>query len=266
MQNDDILTSLSVIYSYARQLDEAGQGAASLGIQGCTTDYLIKYNLMNILSYLCTCSPESDLNINVISDIIGQPTTYADCRNSAANDNIDNSILTTLPLSFQVLVNADIANGVTSLENDSDAENSYAYTLFEIYQLIFIRLYNNCTIDDLKNKNVTLFNFLLGLQNFIQDSIRTCSTLQINPDTGTIDSNSFSVNPETGEVTIVPSGSIRSRTSSPTPRCVQRTTTSTTSRPSAPPPQTNSPPPTRRQNSSPSFFDGIINFFKDLFS
>lgn len=268
MQNDNLLNTLSIIYNYARRLDQVNKGAASYGVQDYSTEDLVKYDLLNILSYLCTYSRENDLNINVISDIIGESVTYTECRNSAINDNIDGSILTIVPVSFQILVNADIDNGVTSLENDRDAASSYAYTLFMAYLLAAASIYKNCTIENLQQKNKPLYDFLFGLQDFIQESIRNSSMPQINPDTGTIDSNSFSVDPRTGEILIIPPSARSNRTNNPAPRSSAPTppTTSITSRSVPASPQTYVPAPAQEQDENPSFLDRIVNFFKDLFS
>ncbi len=267
MQNDDILTSLSFLYEYSRLLDQNGQGAASLGLTDLSTEDLIKYNLLNILLYLCTCSNENDLNISVISDILGQPTTYADCTASASNNHIDNSILSILPLSFQVLVNADIANGITSLENGGD-EASLAYTLFLVYQLTFTRFYNNCTVDALQQKNESLYNLLLGLNSYIQQSILNSSGPRFNPETGTIDAETFRVDPQTGEIMIAPPSSRSSRSrsqsrrsiptsSSNSPACTPRYPSSSSS--------SSSSSTSSGQSNKPSFFGRIAKFFKDLF-
>ena len=209
MQNDDILSIMSVIYNVARDLDQKGLGAASISPTTISSEEVVKYNILNILSYLCACSNENDLNIDVISDIIGVPVTYSDCVDAALSSNIDISILSNLPLSFAVMVNADKANNVTLLENGAE-EKSYAYTLFLIYQMIFTRFYKNCTVDELKVKNEPLYNFLLGISHYICDNLKTMMSYY-NPESGTIDAPNFRIDVGTGNITINPSTSSNSR-------------------------------------------------------
>lgn len=231
MQNDDILSIMSVIYNVARDLDQKGQGAASISPTNISSEEIVKYNILNILSYLCACSNENDLNIDVISDIIGFPVTYSDCVDAALSSNIDISILSNLPLSFVVMVNADKANSVTLLEKGSE-EKSYAYTLFLIYQMIFTRFYKNCTVDELKVKNEPLYNFLLGISHYICDNLKTMMSYY-NPESGTIDAPNFRIDIGTGNITINPSTSSNkhSRRNRSTSRLPSESTTTAPSSP-----------------------------------
>ena len=267
MQNDDILTILSVMYNVARDLDQKGQGAASICTSNISSEDLVKYNILNILSYLCSCSNENDLNIDVISDIIGVPVTYSDCVDAAVANNVDNSILSYLPLSLVIMVNADKNNGVSLLENGSE-EKSSAYTLFLIYQLIFTRFYKNCTVDELKVKNEPLYNFLLGISGYIYDNLKSM-TSHYNPESGTVDAPNYRIDPRTGEIMInPPSRSNNSRRSRSTTRLPPIPTNAIPSSADAAPLPSQSvvidvPLPSERNK--PSLFVRFSNFFKRIF-
>lgn len=268
MQNDDILSIMSVIFNVARDLDQKGQGAASISPTTVSTEDLVKYNILNIMLYLCSCTNETDLNMDVISDIIGIPVTYSDCVDAALSSNIDLSILSNLPLSFVVMVNADKANNVTLLENGSE-EKSCAYTLFLIYQMVFTRFYKNCAVDELKVKNEPLYNFLLGISHYICDNLKTMMSYY-NPESGTIDAPNFRIDIRTGNITINPSTSSNdhSRRNRSTSRLPPEPTCAIPSPVDAIPLPSQSViinAPLSSERNKPSLFTRFGNFLKRLF-
>lgn len=255
-QNDDILTALTLLYNVARQLDQNGQGASSIGVTNCNGEDLIKYNLLNILLYACSCSNENDIDMSVISDLVGFDVSYQDCLAAVSSSGFDSSILSSLPLSVMMLINADNAKGVV-LDGNSGEENSYAYTLMLLYQLAIARLYKDCPFEALNQKNNALYNFLLKLNNSIRDGLK--SRMHFNPNTGSIDAPNYSINPLTGEVQI-------SRKRSSSSRSGGR---GVSSAPSSSPSRSTSgraePPPRRQNQNSPTFFGRVCRYLKSFF-
>ena len=254
MQNEDILSTLTLLYSVARRLDQAGRGASSIGVEGWKGEDLIKFNLLNILLYACSCSNENELDMSVISDIAGTDVSYQDCLDEVQSSGISSSILTEIPLSFCMLATEDNANSVI-LQGNGGEEKSYTYTLILLYQLIFTRLYRNCSFEELKQKNNALYNFLLELSAIVHDNLQTQACF--NPGTGNIESPNFSINPSTGEIQIgTPSSGRRSRSTANNARTTRSAQERTPPRRSEPPPL----PP-----SNPTFLSRICSYFKRLF-